>query len=361
MDALPPLDSSTHDGSADDSAHHPSARRIALIALSSSRSSFAVSVEPRVSVLHKWARPSMDRIDPSSAPEDDDDGRMTTVSSHYASTYASSYLSTSTYRVGGGSAVSSATASEPSLPYLPCLSWGWALVSGGGGSVTPILARAWGQSLQLLRAAYPPFDPDADDGEGGAVHWPAFGVHDELETESPVVALSWLGKRSLVYLTLANEFAVVDTVIMTMQERLDFSGMSLVYAEFSLSRGAGASPRRPEACTTFMNSMRSCDTRLLVLCRGEVKQVTILGMKQQVRSELARLFRTLFCLTFGRANYVVFSFLFRSCRSRRAVNGSRRLPWRWIITRAPWRAKRTNNGPRRQARLATSARWTRRC
>lgn len=227
----------------------------------------------------------MDRIDPSSAPEDDDDdGRMTTASSHYASTYASTYLSTSTYHVGGGSAVSSATAPEPSLPYLPCLSWGWALVSGGGGSVTPILARAWGRSLQLLRAAYPPFDPDADDGEGGAVHWPAFGVHDELETESPVVALSWLGRRSLVYLTAANEFAVVDTVMMTMQERLDFSEMSLVYAEFSLSRGAGASPRRPEACTTFMNSMRSSDSRLLVLCRGEVKQVTILGMKQQIMS-----------------------------------------------------------------------------
>ena len=295
MDALPPLDGSAHDGSGDDSAYHPSSRGIALIALSSSRSSFTVSVEPRVSVLHKWPRPSMDRIDPSYAPEDDDDdGRMTTVSSHYASTYASTYLSTSTYHVGGGSVVSSATASEPSLPYLPCLSWGWALVSGGGGSVTPILARAWGRSLQLLRAAYPPFDPDADDDEGGAVHWPAFGVHEELETESPVVALSWLGKRSLVYLTSANEFAVVDTVMMTMQERLDFSEMSLVYAEFSLSRGAGASPRRPEACTTFMNSMRSSDSRLLVLCRGEVKQVTILGMKQQVRSELARPIRALF-------------------------------------------------------------------
>ena len=286
MDALPPLDMAQNLDPLDGMDYHPSVHKIVLIALSSGRSSFAVSVEPKVSVLHRWARPSTKQIDPTI----DDDDRLTQASSAYASTYASSYagassyVSTSTYL--SNSAVGVTPPKKPSdstpVPYLPCLSWGWALVSGGGHSVTPILARAWGCCLQFLRASFPPRDESDNDADDTIVHWPAFGSHDEFDAAAPVVALNWLGKRSLVYLTLTNEFTIIDTVIMTMQERLDFSGMSLVYAEFALSRSRQLLDSRSR--TTFMNSIRSSDNRLLVLCQDEIKEITVLGMRQQIMS-----------------------------------------------------------------------------
>jgi hypothetical protein len=282
----------------------PFDNRIVLIALSSSRSSFAVSVEPKVIVLHRWARPSSERIDPTIG----DDDRLTQTSSCYASTYASSnasssYLSTSTYQstvvAGRQQEQQKRNVDATPVPYLPCLSWGWALVCGGGHSITPILARAWGCCLQFLRASSPPSIEDDENNNSATVgddnaavatvHWPAFGTHDEFDASAPVVALNWLGKRSLVYLTITNEFIIIDTVIMTMQERLDFSGMKLIYAEFALSRpppSASSRFRQPNSndCTTFMNSIRSSDNRLLVLCQGDIKEITALGMRQQIMS-----------------------------------------------------------------------------
>ena len=143
--------------------------KLVLIALSSERSSFAVAVEPSISVLHRWSKPPDELVQPKN--------------------------------------------SELNLPtgqnYLPCLAWGWSLVSGGGGAVSPILARSWGCSLQLLRASF----LTSENGGSEGFHWPAFGIHDEFIVPSPVVALEWLGERSLVYLTVTNEFIVPSPVV----------------------------------------------------------------------------------------------------------------------------------------------------
>jgi hypothetical protein len=224
-------------------AASPSLRKLVLIALSSERSSFAVAVEPSVHVLHRWARPPLERMEPSDSSIELHDGQV----------------------------------------YLPCLSWGWALVSGGGNVITPILARAWGCCIQLLRANFP-------EAEAGMSHelfqWPAFGIHDEFDVTAPVVALEWLSDRSLVYLTVTNEFTVVDTVMMTLLERLDFSGYKLVYAEFSLSRSAKekavSGVDAGSFCTTFQNSVRSCDDRLMILCQEELKSASIVGAKRRI-------------------------------------------------------------------------------
>ena len=302
MDALPPLDlAGAHsysrgvsprrpgDPAAD---YHPSVHQIVLIALSSGRSSFAVSVEPRVGVLHRWARPAAAQIDIAATAK-----KEAAISAD---------------------GLPAEVIEAPVPPCLPCLSWGWALVSGGGHLVTPVLARAWGRCLQFLRANFPPCNEEngndaASDEE--AVHWPAFGAHDEFDASAPVVALNWLGKRSLVYLTLMNELTIIDTVIMTMQERLDFSGMKLVYAEFALCRvpqklkgSLNKDSHSNSDCTTFMNSIRSSDNRLLILCQSEIKEsknfchlsnvssknqitssripflVTVLGMREQIMS-----------------------------------------------------------------------------
>eukprot|EP00986_Skeletonema_menzelii_P012485 scaffold6898_cov128-Skeletonema_menzelii.AAC.2 len=311
MDSLPSFDEELGGKSMDRMDYHPSMSKIVLIALSSSRSSFTISVVPKVNVLHRWAGPALNRIDPSieiQDVEEEDDKSM--ASSNYASSYVSGYASSyaSSYATSYASSYATSYASTnyastyiststyqttenrkkepqnrgPELPFLPILSWGWALVSGGGHAVSPILARAWGCSLQFLRASFPPSD-ESDEGDDGEIHNPAFGLHDEFDASSPVVALNWLGKRSLVYLTMSNEFTLIDTVIMTMQERLDFSGIKLVYAEFALSSTnsqlSGAAAR-----TTFMNSIRSNDNRLLILCQEGIKQITVMGMREQIKS-----------------------------------------------------------------------------
>eukprot|EP00934_Nitzschia_sp_Nitz4_P003429 Nitzschia sp. Nitz4//scaffold276_size25055//17209//22686//NITZ4_008343-RA/size25055-processed-gene-0.13-mRNA-1//-1//CDS//3329545331//3419//frame0 len=215
-------------------------KKIVLIALSSERSSFAVAVEPTVHVLHRWARPAPEQLAPPTAesPDVPADGKQV---------------------------------------YLPCLSWGWALLSGGGNAITPILARAWGCSVQLLQAS---FQEESPSSAQDVFLWPAFGVHDEFQASAPVVALEWLNDRSLVYLTVNNHFTVVDTVMMTLIERLDFSGLRLVYAEFSLSRTAEENLH--SYCTTFQNSVRCSDNRLLLLCREELKTISLIGAKRRI-------------------------------------------------------------------------------
>lgn len=241
--------------------YHHSIHKLVLLALSSERSSFAIAVEPSVSVLHRWAKPTDEQMNLTpylSGDDGNDDGDDGNVKSS-------------------------------SLPgaFLPCLSWGWALVSGGENSVTPILARAWGCYVQLLRANFPPREDDDDGKTDDIMHWPAFGVHDEFDIAAPVVALEWLGDRSLVFLSLTNELTIVDTVMMTLTERLDFSGVKLVYAEFALSRSAASglkdsSNGEPCISTTFQNSIRSSEDRLLVLCPKEVKTLSILGIQQRM-------------------------------------------------------------------------------
>jgi len=242
-------------------------KKLTLIALSNQRNSFAIAVEPDVQVLHRWAKPSQDRIEGNQQQHQDEQAQV----------------------------------------YLPCLSWGWALVNGGGNVINPILARAWGCCIQFLRPSFPEADDvDAanDSNNKEAFQYPAFGIHDEFDVDVPIVSLEWLNDRSLVYLSMNNEFTVVDTVMMTLLERLDFSNLKLVYAEFSLSRTVvppkptenesekkedenAETPAPTEKaetyfCTTFQNSFRSCDKRLLLLCQEELKSVSVVGARPRI-------------------------------------------------------------------------------
>ena len=124
--------------------------------------------------------------------------------------------------------------------------------------------------------------------EANSIHWPAFGVHKEVDTGKPVVAVEWLDDRSLMYLTLTNEFTLVDTVMMTLLEKLDFSGLKFVYAEFALSRStrkpSGDDENEQVPTTTFQNSIRYSDDRLLVLCKNELKCISVVGARKRISS-----------------------------------------------------------------------------
>ena len=238
--------------------YHQSIHRLVLIALSSERSSFAIAIEPSISVLHKWPRPSAEQMD------------------------LERFLTEITEKKHVDNIIGQIP--SQSSVFIPCLSWGWSLISGGENSVTPILARAWGCCVQLLRANFPPLD---DQISGEEMQWPAFGIHDEFEVSAPIVSLEWLGDRSLVFLTLTNELVIIDTVMMTLTERLDFSGVKLVYAELTLSRTASGQSNSSDVSdalvsTTFQNSILSNEGRLLILCQQEVKSLSILAVRTQI-------------------------------------------------------------------------------
>lgn len=221
--------------------------KLTLMALSSERSSFVVAVDPKVNVLHRWAKPPSER----------------------------------TNQMEGFDLV------EPTRIFLPCLSWGWALISGGGNVVIPTLARAWGCCLQLLCASFPTLD-EGDPPVNGMepiVHWPAFGMREEVDAGAPVVAIDWLNERTLVFLTESNELTLVDTVMMTLTERLDFSGVNLVFAEFSLSRSVKREDAISDAastCMVFQNSTRCSDDRLLVLCQDTLLCISIVSARRRI-------------------------------------------------------------------------------
>jgi vacuolar protein sorting-associated protein 8 len=232
---------------------------LTLISLSSERSSFVVAVDPKVHVLHRWARPPADRTCTLSSEE---------------SPHLSPILSSS---------------NEPF--YLPCIAWGWALLSGGGNVVMPILARGWGCCLQLLCASFPTRDLEESApsrGEEAVMHWPAFGIHHEIDAKSPIVSMEWLNERSLAYLTASYEFTLVDTVMMTLLERLDFSNLKLVYAEFTLSRaseklnGDMVNSVSGGSCTTFLNSTRCSDERIMIICQDELRCISIVGARRRI-------------------------------------------------------------------------------
>jgi hypothetical protein len=134
----------------------PFNNRIVLIALSSSKSSFAVSVESTVIVLHRCARCSTECIDPTIG----DGNRLTQASLSYASTYtllyALSYLSTSTYQSTAAAGGAARTTEEEcrlhacAIPTMPILGLGsrlrWrtfhhANIGEGLGMLPPVLAR----------------------------------------------------------------------------------------------------------------------------------------------------------------------------------------------------------------------------
>jgi len=255
---------------------HPGFKKLVLVALSSDRSTFSVAVEPKVSVLYRWARPSDEMMD---------------IDSFFST------LTTSNPTAGTGASNSSEVKSRPGTAptaFLPCISWGWSQVQGGGKGLTPILARGWGCAVQFLRASFPDIDSSDPSDDSEMPPWPAFGEYNEFQSSAPVVALEWLDSRSLVYLTVTNEFTIVDTVMMTLTERLDFSVVKLVYAEFALSRTAstpvdnsdgGTKPitvRSQSITTTFQNTIRSADARILILCQEGLLSVSNLGIEKRV-------------------------------------------------------------------------------
>ena len=220
-----------------------------LVALSSERSSFVVAVEPTVEVVFKWARPS---------------------------------------EVHG----------EASASCLPCLAWGWTLVKGGGPKVLPVLARGWGQSIDLLQvvpAHGGMLDHDSPAPSGATAPPPSgpTGVTYEpltsIETSCTVVAVEWLGPQVIGYLSTSRELHIIDTLSMQEMEVCDVSSVNLVSATFLrnntlLPRDGASTELERGTAESFLNSFRASEGKVYMLGRTSLGTARVQSWSQRIEA-----------------------------------------------------------------------------
>lgn len=125
------------------------------------------SLEPQVKVIHKWPRPPL-------------------------------------LSAAGGAAASPGAAAAVAADHLPspCLSWGPPQPSAAraGAPSMALLARGWGNSIQVLAATRVAADAGGGGGagKGGTTRWPRLAVVKELSASAPVVAVEWLREQVCV-------------------------------------------------------------------------------------------------------------------------------------------------------------------
>ena len=195
-----------------------------ILALSTTKSSFIVALRPEPRVMFKWDRPA--DVDES---------------------------------------------------VLPTLAWARAKVysnaaQGGAGFACPVLARGWGNRLQLLQVQPVGGYMAAHPSPGRLQFVPV----DDLRTTSVVSALDWLSESVLVYMNADYNLVVFDTVALEELETKNISQLKLVYATFGSVQTAARDPpmgpvptkERPHvpAAVSFQNSFRACHNTLCVVC-----------------------------------------------------------------------------------------------
>ena len=251
-----------------------------FIALSSERSTFVASLEPNVRVAYKWARPG-DIL------------------------------------------------GDASEPFLPCLSWGWALVKGGGSLHIPVLARCWGYTLQLLEVVLAKRQSATDtadsyfsttvqgESENEDKLVPRFRVLLSLTTPTAplkdkngdtwvlkgrqgatdaIVEVEWLGSNTLVWLDESYKLYLFDTMTFNVVDVIDVFEVKPVYAvyirghvpECSCEKTAAylqmksahvnannsvSTDDQPGRVMSFMNSLRACNGELFMLGRTKLTVV----------------------------------------------------------------------------------------
>lgn len=98
---------------------------------------------------------------------------------------------------GGGGPAAAAAAAAGHLP-PPCLSWGPPQPSAARAQAPPmaLLARGWGNSIQILAATRVDAGGRGGAGAGrGGARWPGLAVVKELSASAPVVAVEWLREQ----------------------------------------------------------------------------------------------------------------------------------------------------------------------
>eukprot|EP00752_Nemacystus_decipiens_P007971 g7124.t1 len=237
---------------------------LGMMAMSSWKNTFIVGIYPEVKVIHKWPRPPL-------------------------------------FSAAGGAGAAAAADHVPP----PCLSWGPPQPSAAraGAPSMALLARGWGNSIQILAATRAAADTGGGGGAAGkvATRWPGLAVVKELSASAPVVAVEWLREQVLAYLDADMELCVLDTRAGTELEHASLttlgvsispilppppSSSSLAPPPPSSSPGGagGATVASPPPLGTYHNAFRACEGRLYLLGRQELRAVRVQGWSQRVES-----------------------------------------------------------------------------
>jgi hypothetical protein len=146
------------------------------------------------------------------------------------------------------------------VPFLPV--WGWGLVSGWRQCGHAILARACQDAVYSFYALTFLRHRRRTRRENQRSKYPLATCFFELSTKRLIRRLyrstGWLSERSLVYLTVTNEFTLVDTVMMmtffarAARHWYSFEGLCRICMSRSAAPENGNEEAdRASSCTTF--------------------------------------------------------------------------------------------------------------
>ena len=104
----------------------------------------------------------------------------------------------------------------------PQLSWGWAKTNSSSLTSSPVLARAWGRTLQLTSVEFPTTSRSTNTEE--KAHFSTvFNLTHTHVSRLPILALRWIDPTRLAYLTTSHHIVLMDTVSKSVLQDVDIT------------------------------------------------------------------------------------------------------------------------------------------
>ena len=219
------------------------------IALSSTRSTFCVVIEPTIRVVNKWPNPNLLTSSPAKDTNPSDAPSVATMAAAPPATATTTTTAATTPTV----AIAAMTVKPAGA--MPCLCWSHINVEG---KRTEMLCRGWGDKLQFLKMHYP--DEEAV--------YPSFGCSGAFNVRGDIKCLCPLGNRHVGILVEAEGvFAidVINTVGIFLVSSVDLlsSPSQLVHCQYS------------NGANWHGDSLRSCGGEAYILMETELNVLKV--------------------------------------------------------------------------------------
>ena len=124
----------------------------------------------------------------------------------------------------------------------PQLSWGWAKTNPSSLTSSPVLARAWGRTLQLTSVEFPTTSRSKPTNTEEKPHFSTvFNLTHTHVSRLPILALRWIDPTRLAYLTTSHHIVMMDTVSKSVLQDVDITligGGSTITNTIKKKRGA---------------------------------------------------------------------------------------------------------------------------
>ena len=113
----------------------------------------------------------------------------------------------------------------------PQLSWGWAKSNASSSlNLSPILARAWGRTLQLTSVDFPTTSRSSNStttttnaAEDKAHFSTVFNLTHTHVSRLPILAVRWIDSTRLAYLTTSHHIVLMDVISKSVLQDVDIT------------------------------------------------------------------------------------------------------------------------------------------